>query len=165
MSRDTFLVLGLGSAVLMGAGTVCEAEASLLPSPCQAQEMACSFNGSPAACWKSSPDSEQKALKITGKRKIPSHNTGQLAVTPMETLSLEAAMACVWSCGQDASLCSHRSPRAESSKQNPFGDDLFSSTSRLDVMHTKCTPLPHRRPEISSLFSLLTHIFAAGASK
>lgn len=32
-------------------------------------------------------------------------------------------------------------------------------------MHTKYTPLPHHRTEISSLFSLLTHIFAAGAFK
>lgn len=73
------------------------------PHPARLRRCHCSWSMSPAACWKSSPDSEQKSLKITGKRKIPSHNSGQLSVTPMEMLSLEVAMPCMSSCGQDAS--------------------------------------------------------------
>lgn len=73
------------------------------PHPARLRRWHCSWSMSPAAWWKSSPDSEPKSLKITGKRKIPSHNSGQLSVTPMEMLSLEVAMPCMSSCGQDAS--------------------------------------------------------------
>lgn len=61
------LVLGLGGAVLMGAGIFRTLKVSV-PSPCQPQETPCSCNMSRSACWKSKPQFMNPVALTQGRR-------------------------------------------------------------------------------------------------